>query len=71
LTQAGVITEKEPPLRNCLHEIQCNTFSQLVIKGRRAQSIVGGAITGMGVLGFIGKQAEQAKGSKPVSNIPS
>jgi hypothetical protein len=31
---------------------------------------VGGAITGLVVLGSIRDQAEQARGSKPVSNIP-
>jgi hypothetical protein len=31
---------------------------------------VGGAIPGLVVLGSISKQAEQARGSKPVSNIP-
>jgi hypothetical protein len=46
----------------------CKAFSQLVIKGERP--IVGGAIPGMVVLGSIRKQAEQVKGSKPVSNIP-
>jgi hypothetical protein len=43
-------------------------FSQLVIKEERP--LVGGAIPGLGVLGSITKQAEQARGSKPVSNIP-
>jgi hypothetical protein len=45
-------------------------FSQLVIKGGRAQPIVGGAIPGLVVLGSVRKQAEQARASKPVSNIP-
>jgi hypothetical protein len=45
----------------------CKAFSQLVIKGRGF--IVGGAIPGLVVLGPIRKQAEQARGSKPVSNI--
>jgi hypothetical protein len=31
---------------------------------------VGGTISGLVVLGFIRKQAEQARGSKPVRNIP-
>jgi hypothetical protein len=46
----------------------CKAFSQLVIKG--GAPIVGGAIPGLVVLGSISKQAEQARGSKPVSNIP-
>jgi hypothetical protein len=48
----------------------CKAFSQLVIKGGRAQPTVGGAIPGLVVLGSIRKQAKQARGSKPVSNIP-
>jgi hypothetical protein len=43
------------------------TFSQLVSRGG---PIVGGAIPGLVVLGSIRKQAEQARGSKPVSSIP-
>jgi hypothetical protein len=46
----------------------CGTFSQLVIKGER--SLVGGTIFGLVVLGSIREQAEQARGSKPVKNIP-
>jgi hypothetical protein len=45
----------------------CKAFSQLVIKGERP--LVGGAIPGLVVLGSIRKQAEQARGSKPVKNI--
>jgi hypothetical protein len=43
----------------------CKTFSQLVMI-----KTVGGAIPGLVVLGSIRKQAEQARGSKPVSDIP-
>ena len=43
-------------------------FSQLVIKGERP--LVGGAICGLVVLDYIREQAEQARGSNPVSNIP-
>ena len=32
--------------------------------------MVGGAISGLQVLGSIRKQAEQMRGNKPVSNIP-
>jgi hypothetical protein len=46
----------------------CGAFSQLVIKGERP--LMGIAISGLVVLGSIRKQAEQARGSKPVSNIP-
>jgi hypothetical protein len=46
----------------------CKAFSQLVIM--EAGPIVGGAISGLVVLGSIREQAEQARGSKPVNNIP-
>jgi hypothetical protein len=45
----------------------CKAFSQLVIKW--GGPIVGGAIPGLIVLGSLREQAEQARGSKPVSNI--
>ena len=40
----------------------CMAFSQLVIKGERP--LVGGTISGL-----VREQVEQARGSKPVSNI--
>jgi hypothetical protein len=43
-------------------------FSQLVIKWERP--LVGGTSSGLVVLGSIRNQAEQARGSKPVRNIP-
>jgi hypothetical protein len=46
----------------------CMALSQLVRKGERP--LVGGAISGLVVLGSIREQAEQARGSKPVRNIP-
>jgi hypothetical protein len=46
----------------------CKAFSQLVIKGERP--LVGGTIPGLVVLGSIREQAEQARASKPVKNIP-
>jgi hypothetical protein len=46
----------------------CKAFSQLVIMG--GGPLVGGAISGLVVLGSIRKQAERARGSKPVGNIP-
>jgi hypothetical protein len=46
----------------------CKAFSQLVIKWRG--TLVGGAIPGLVVLGSIREQAEQARESKPVKNIP-
>jgi hypothetical protein len=45
-----------------------DSFSQLVIK--RERPLVGGTISGLVVLGSIREQAEQARGSKPVRNIP-
>ena len=46
----------------------CGAFSQLVIKG--GEPLMGGAISGLVVLGSIREQAEQARGSKPVSSTP-
>jgi hypothetical protein len=46
----------------------CGAFSQLVIKGEG--SLAGGTIPGLVVLGSMREQAEQARGSKPVGNIP-
>jgi hypothetical protein len=46
----------------------CKAFSQLVIKGKRP--LVRDTISGLVVLGSIREQAEQARGSKPVKNIP-
>jgi hypothetical protein len=46
----------------------CKAFSQLVIKGERP---LGGTISGLVVLGSIREKAEQARGSKPVKNIPA
>jgi hypothetical protein len=47
----------------------CKAFPQLVINGERP--LVGGTISGLVVLGSIREQAEQARESKPVKNIPS
>jgi hypothetical protein len=46
----------------------CKAFSQLVIKGEK--HLVGWTISGLVVLGSIREQAEQARGSKPVKDIP-
>jgi hypothetical protein len=46
----------------------CKAFSQLVIKGERP--LVGWDHLLAGNLGSIREQAEQARGSKPVKNIP-
>jgi hypothetical protein len=45
----------------------CKAFSQLVIKGERP---CGWDHLWAGSLGSIREQAEQARGSKPVMNIP-
>ena len=45
----------------------CGAFSQLVVKGERP--LMGGTTSGLVVLDSIREQAEQARGSKPVSNI--
>jgi hypothetical protein len=58
---------KELQMRKCLHEIQLQGIF-LVIKW--GGPLVGGTIPGLVVLLFIRKQAEQARGSKSVSNIP-
>jgi hypothetical protein len=46
----------------------CGASSQLVIKGER--TLVGSTISRLVVLGSVRKQAEQARGDKPVKNIP-
>ena len=46
----------------------CKAFSQLGIKAERP--LVGGTISGLVVLDSISEQAEQARRSKPVRNIP-
>jgi hypothetical protein len=46
----------------------CKAFSQLVIK--EGGPLVGGVISGLVVLGSIREQAEQARESMPVKNIP-
>jgi hypothetical protein len=68
LTQLELSQKKELQLSKCLHEIQLKAFSQLVIKGEKP--FVGGTISGLVVLGSIREQAEQARGGKPVKNIP-
>jgi hypothetical protein len=46
----------------------CKAFSKLVIK--RGVPLVGGTISGLGVLGSVRNLAEQARVSKPVRTIP-
>jgi hypothetical protein len=60
--------ERSLPWGNASMRSSCKAFSQLVIKG--GERIVGGAIPELVVLGSVRKQAEQARGSKPISTIP-
>jgi hypothetical protein len=53
---------------NASMRYECKAFSQLVIK--LGGPLVGGAISGLVVLGSIREQAEQVRRSKPVKNIP-
>jgi hypothetical protein len=70
LTQVGVITEKGASVKEMASiRSSCKAFSQLVIKGGGCL-LVGGTISGLVVLNFIKKQAEQDRGSKPIKNIP-
>jgi hypothetical protein len=45
----------------------CKAFFSISDQGERP--LVGGAIPGLGVLGSVRKQAEQARGGKPVRNV--
>jgi hypothetical protein len=63
ITEKGASVEEMPPWDPVVRH-----FPQLVIKGERP--LVGGTIPGLVVLGSIRKQDEQARGNKPVSNIP-
>jgi hypothetical protein len=55
-------------LEKGLHETQLWGIFSIVING--GGPLVGGAIPGLVVLGSIREQAEQARGSKPIKNIP-
>jgi hypothetical protein len=68
LTQLVLSQRKELQLGKYLHEIQLWGIFSISDQGERP--LVGGTISGMAVLGSIREQAEQARGSKPVSNIP-
>jgi hypothetical protein len=67
LTQLESSQRKELQLGQCLHEIQLWGIFSISDQGRGP--LVGGAISGLVVLGSIREQAEQARGSKPVKNI--
>jgi hypothetical protein len=68
LTQLEKSQRKELQLRKCLQEIQLLGIFSISDQGERP--LVGGAISGLVVLGSIREQAEQARGGKPVKNIP-
>jgi CO dehydrogenase/acetyl-CoA synthase alpha subunit len=68
LTQLELSQRKELQWINASMRSSYGAFSQLVIK--RGGPIVDGAIPGLVVLGSIREQAEQARGYKPVRNIP-
>jgi len=69
LTQAGVITKKESQ-KSCLDETQLQGIFSTSGQGGRTQPIVDGAVPEPVVLGSIREQADQARGRKPVRNIP-
>jgi hypothetical protein len=69
----GLSQRKELHLVKCLHEIQLwGIFSISNLGGRDGlvDDLVDGTIPGLVVMGSIREQAEQARASKPVSNIP-
>ena len=68
LTQLELSQKKELQFRKCLHEIQLQGIFSISDQG--GGPLVGGAISGLVVLGSVREQAEQARGSKPVKNIP-
>jgi hypothetical protein len=67
LTQLELSQRKELQLRKCLHEIQLYIFS---ISDRGGKAPCGWDHLWAGSLGSIREQVEQARGSKPVKNIP-
>jgi hypothetical protein len=60
--------ERSLPWGNASMRSSYGVLSQLVIKGERP--FVGSALPGLVVLGSKRKQAELARGTKPVKNIP-
>jgi hypothetical protein len=68
LTQMELSQRKELQLRKCLHENQLLGIFSISDQGGKA--CCGWDHLWVGSLGSIRKQAEQARGSKPVKNIP-
>jgi hypothetical protein len=68
LTQLELPQGKELQLGKCLHEIQLEGISSISDEGGKAPC--GWYHLEAGSLGSIREQAEQARGSKPVKNIP-
>ena len=60
--------ERSFSFKSAFMEFSCGPYFHLVIK--EGWPLVGGTISGLGVLGSIRKQAEQDRGNKPVNNIP-
>jgi hypothetical protein len=68
LTQLELSQRKELQVRKCLHEIQLWGIFSISDQGGKAPC--GWCHLWAGSLGSIIEQAEQARGSKPVSSIP-
>jgi hypothetical protein len=68
LDTAGVITEKGVSVEVMPHENQLQFIFSISDQGERP--LVGRTIIGLAFLGSIREQAEQARGGRPVKNIP-
>ena len=68
LTQMELSQRKELQLRKCLHEIQ--VWGVFSISDQVGRAPCGWYHLWLVLLGSIREQAEQARGSKPVENIP-
>jgi hypothetical protein len=68
LRQLELSQRKELQLRKCLHEIQLLGIFSISDQGGKAPCVWDHLWAGS--LGSIREQAEQARGSKPVKNIP-
>jgi hypothetical protein len=68
MTQLELSQRKELQLRKCLHEIQLSGIFSISDQGEKAPC--GWDHLWAGSLGSIREQAEQARGSKLVKNIP-
>jgi hypothetical protein len=66
---AGVVVTHQWELSKLVERFW-SSGSESLQEMRTGQCLVGGTISGLIVLGSIRKQKEQARGSKPVRNIP-